>query len=235
MPTKYWLKFLLGVAILLLASGCSSLTDAKGEANQTSAGSEGPTLSLMIGGNEMLKASDKQLSENYRKGITIYELLNGSGVATFSSDHRSILTVRKISLGPELKWELKMDGESIGEADLERTVGSSSHLVITPKSKTTEDPPQTVMLTVNGGSEQVDLYHSYLRLFTEDMTVRELLKNSSRVQLTEDNNRVLSVNDYTPLSNQVWKLKVNGKLLLDNGMDMKLKPLDELEILLTIR
>lgn len=46
---------------------------------------------------------------------------------------------------------------------------------------------------------------------------------------------MLSVDDYTPLSNEEWKLKVNGKQLLDDGMDMKLRAHDELEILLTLR
>lgn len=46
-----------------------------------------------------------------------------------------------------------------------------------------------MLLTVNGGSEQVNLNHSYVMGFTEDLTVRGLLKNSSVVQLTEDNKR----------------------------------------------
>ncbi|MNP41437.1 hypothetical protein D3C76_1351410 [compost metagenome] len=72
-------------------------------------------------------------------------------------------------------------------------------------------------------------------LFKEDLTVRDLLKSCSSVQLADDNKKVLSVDDYTPLSNEEWKLKVNGKQLLDDGMDMKLRAQDELEILLTLR
>lgn len=236
MPTKYLWRLLLGVVMIFIIGGCSSLTSAVSEVNQDAASSDGPTLSLIVGGNEMLTgSSDNQLNESYRKGITILELLKGSGMATFSGDNSSILSVKDISLAPEMEWELQMNGETIGAADFDRAVGYDSNLVITEKSKTHQDPLQTVMLTVNGGSEQVDLYHSYVELFTEDLTVRGLLKKSSVVQLTEDNKKVLSINDYTPLSNQVWKLKVNGKLLLDNGMDMKLRPQDELEILLTVR
>ncbi|MEK4994217.1 hypothetical protein BK125_16305 [Paenibacillus odorifer] len=236
MPTKYMWRLLLGLVIVFIIGGCSTLADINNEGNNGLAGSDGPTLSLIVAGNDLLtNPLDKQLSESYRKGITIFDLLKGSGKATFSEDNTSILTVNNISLGPGMNWELQMDGETIGSEDWGRTVGHESKLVITAMSKEQEEPLQIVLLTVNGGSEQVNLNHSYVMGFTEDLTVRGLLKNSSVVQLTEDNKKVLSIGDYTPLSNEVWKMKVNGKQLLENGMDMKLRVQDELEILLAIR
>ena len=132
-------------------------------------------------------------------------------------------------------WELQMGGQIIGNADWNNTVGYDSQLVFTAKSKDHQAPLQTVRLTLNGGSVEVDLHHTYIMLFEEDLTVRDLLKSCSSVQLADDNKKVLSVDDYTPLSNEEWKLKVNGKQLLDDGMDMKLRAQDELEILLTLR
>jgi hypothetical protein len=88
---------------------------------------------------------------------------------------------------------------------------------------------------VNGGSEQPELTHSYVLSFVEDLSVRGLMKNSGIIKLAEDNKTVLAVLDYTPLSSEEWKLKVNDKGLLGNGLDMKLRPQDKLEISLVLK
>lgn len=71
--------------------------------------------------------------------------------------------------------------------------------------------------------------------FTEDLSVKLLMKNSGMVRLAEDNRTLLNVMEYTPLSNEEWRLRVNDKALLSNGVDMKLKPQDMLEIALVLR
>lgn len=236
MPTRILWKLMLGLVIVFIINGCSTQTDANSNDNNGAAGSEGPTISVKVGDQELLtKPSDRSLSGSYRNGISIMELLKGSDIATFAEDNSSILSVKDFSLESGMVWELQMDGQIIGNADWNKVVGYDSQLVFTVKSKDHQVPLQTVMLTLNGGSVEVDLQHSYIMLFKEDLTVRDLLKSCGRVQMDDGSRSVLSVNDYTPLSNEVWKLKVNGKLLLDNGMDMKLKPHDVLEILLTLR
>lgn len=236
MPTRYLCRLMLGLVIIFIIGGCSSLTEGNSVANNSTAESIGPTISIRVGDNELLtKPSDNTLSGSYRTGITVLELLKGSDIATFAEDNSSILSVKNFSLGPEMVWELRMDGVIIGNADWNTVVGYDSHLVFTAKSKAHQEPLQTVMLTLNGGSVQLDLHHSYIMLFKEDLTVRDLLKSCSMVQLAEGNKKIISVNDYTPLSSEVWKLKVNGKQLLDNGMDMNLRPHDVLEIVLTLR
>ncbi|WP_375103529.1 hypothetical protein ACDZ28_30475 [Paenibacillus sp. RS8] len=236
MPTRNLWKLMLGLIIVFIINGCSTQTDANSNDNNGAARSEGPMISVKIGDQELLtKPSDRSLSGSYRNGISIMELLKGSNIATFAEDNSSILSVKDFSLESGMVWELQMDGQIIGKADWNNVVGYDSQLVFTAKSKDHQEPLQTVMLTLNGGSVEVDLQHSYIMLFKEDLTVRELLKSCGMVQMDDGSRSVLSVNDYTPLSNEVWKLKVNGKLLLDNGMDMKLMPHDVLEILLTLR
>lgn len=84
MPTKYMWRLLLGLVIVFIIGGCSTLADINNEGNNGLAGSDGPTLSLIVAGNDLLtNPLDKQLSESYRKGITIFDLLKGSGKATF--------------------------------------------------------------------------------------------------------------------------------------------------------
>lgn len=236
MPMRSLWKLMLGLVIVFIIGGCSTNNDGNSNANNGVAGSEGPTISIRVGDNELLtKPSDRLLSGSYRNGISIMELLKGSNVATFAEDNSSIVSVKDFSLEAGMVWELQMGGQIIGNADWNNTVGYDSQLVFTAKSKDHQAPLQTVRLTLNGGSVEVDLHHTYIMLFKEDLTVRDLLKSCSSVQLADDNKKVLSVDDYTPLSNEEWKLKVNGKQLLDDGMDMKLRAQDELEILLTLR
>ncbi|MNL51395.1 hypothetical protein D3C87_1744910 [compost metagenome] len=71
--------------------------------------------------------------------------------------------------------------------------------------------------------------------YSEDLSVRGVLKSSGMVVLAEDNKTVISIMDYKPLSNEAWTLKVNGKQLLDSGIDMKLRPQDTLEVALVLR
>ncbi len=234
MPTKHFGR-LLGLIIILIISGCSSVIDSKNEGNRSSSSSEGPTITIIASGRELVKNSDRLLSESYRKGMTIRDLLKTSGIVRLTEEGTGILSISGISLGPDMEWELQLDGNSIKDLSVDTSVNHDSKIVITAKSTDGEEALQSVILTVNGGNRQVELTHSYVILFTEDLTVRSLLRSFDKVQLSEDNKNIVSVNDYKPFSNEVWKLKVNGKQLLENGMDMKLRSQDEVEIVLTLR
>lgn len=232
MPTKHLWR-LIGLIIIMIVSGCSSALDSKNEGNQSSSISEEPTISIIASGRELVPKSDRLLNDSYRKGMTISDLLKASGIVRLTEEGTAIHSIKGITLGPDMKWELQLNGNTIKELSSNTPVNQDLKIVITAKSTATEEPLQSVILTVNGGNRQVELTHSYVMLFTEDLTVRSLLKSFDKVQLSEDFKNVVSVNDYKPFSNEVWKLKVNGKNLLENGMDMKLRPQDELEILLT--
>lgn len=234
MPTKHLWR-LLGLIIILIINGCSSVIDSKNEGNHSSSSSEGPTIAIIASGRELVKNSDRLLSESYRKGMTIRDLLKTSGIVRLTEEGTGILSISGNSLGPDMEWELQLDGNTIKDLSVDASVNHDSKIVITAKSTDGEEALQSVILTVNGGNRQVELTHSYVILFTEDLTVRSLLKSFDKVQLSEDNKNIVSVNDYKPFSNEVWKLKVNGKQLLENGMDMKLRPQDEVEIVLTLR
>ncbi|MFE4711134.1 hypothetical protein ACFRAM_09690 [Paenibacillus sp. NPDC056722] len=226
-------RLLLGVIIIMTLGGCSSALGTKAEVVTEPVG---PTFSLMVGGRELADSTERLLSGTYRKGITILELLQGSGIAVFAEDRQKILAVSNVSLGPEMEWEVQMDGKVISNTNWKSSpVNSSARIVIMAKSDAGGKDPDSVFLYVNGGSEQENLTHIYVMSFTSDLSVRSLLKSCGMVQLSEDNQRIQVVKGHTPLSSEIWKLRVNGKKLLDNGMDMKLRPMDELEISLGLR
>ncbi|OBZ18986.1 hypothetical protein A8L34_05425 [Bacillus sp. FJAT-27264] len=226
-------RLLLGLIIIVTLGGCSSALGTKAE---VITGPEGPTFSLMVGGKELADSTERLLSGTYRKGITILELLQGSGIAVFAEDGQKLLTVSNVSLGPAMEWEVQMDGKVISNTNWKSSpVSSSARIVIMAKSDAGGKDPDSVILYVNGGSEQETLTHMYVMSFTSDLSVRSLLKSCGMVQLSEDNQRIRAVKGYAPLTSEIWNLRVNSKKLLDNGMDMKLRPMDELEISLGFR
>ncbi|WP_019909602.1 hypothetical protein [Paenibacillus sp. HW567] len=233
MPSRFLWRILLGIIIIATAGGCSSVLGTTADGSNSGARNDGPTFSLMVGDSELAGSSGRQLSEAYKSGISLLELLKSSGVATFAADGLSILSVNKVFLSPEWVWEIHMDGKKI--TDWNSNVDRDDSIIIAAKPAAGGAELQPVLLSINGGSEQPELTHSYVQPYTEDLTVRSMLKGSEMVQLAEDNRTVTTVMDYAPLSNEAWKLKVNGKPLLDSGIDMKLRPQDTLEILLALR
>jgi hypothetical protein len=232
MSTKFLWRLWLGLIIIATLGGCSAFgSDANG--NNAAAGAAGPAFSLMAGDNELAGNSGRQLSEAYKPGITLIELLKSSGVVTFAEDGFSILAVNKIFLAPDMIWQIQLGGKII--TDWNSPVSREQAIVITAKPAAGDAPLLPIILTVNGGSEQPELTHSHILSYSEDLSVRGLLKSSGIVQLAEDNKTVITVMGYTPLTSEDWKLKVNDKTLLDSGIDMKLRPQDVLEISLVLR
>ena len=227
MSTK-WMRLVLCLLLLAAASGCSLGSGNGGSSN----GGQGLTFSVKVGDSEMAGSSARLLNEAYVPGNSIIELFKKSGVVTFSADGTKILEVNKVSLDQNMSWEVQVNGKQV---QLNTTLEPSSAITMTAGPAGTGELFQPVIITVNGGSEQPELTHSHVLSFMQDMSVKGLLKNSGMVRLAEDNRTVLTVMEYTPLSSEEWRLKVNDKALLGNGVDMKLSPQDKLEISLVLK
>ncbi|MEK5447169.1 hypothetical protein [Paenibacillus sp. FSL R7-0331] len=221
----------LGLILIMIAGGCEAL-GANLEVNNVAAGAPQPAFSVKIGDNDLTGSSGRQISDAFKPDITVKELLNASGLVTFSGDGTSLLSVNHISLSPDMAWEIQLSGKTA--ADLS-TIVKREDTILIKAAAAQEAPLQPVILTINGGSGQPELTHSYVMPYAEDMTVRGLLKSSGHVRLAENNKTLIAVKEYKPLSNEEWKLKLNDKALLDNGIDMKLRIQDELEISLVLR
>lgn len=189
-------------------------------------------FSLKVGDTDLTGSSGRQISDAYKPDITVKELLDASSLVTFAGDGTSLLTVNHISLSPDMDWEIQLSGKPV--TDLSTVVKREDTILITAEA-VQDTPLRPVILTVNGGSGQPELTHSYVIPYTEDLTVRGMLKSSGLVHLAENNRTLLAVKEYKPLSNEEWKLKLNDKTLLDSGIDMKLRIQDELEISLVLR
>lgn len=218
--------------IIATAGGCSAFqSDPAGE--HAAAVGSGPAFSLVIGDNNLTGSAGRQFSEAYTQGITLGELLKSSGVADFSEDGEYIESVNRVSLGPDMVWEVQIGGKTI--SNWNTTVNREQMILITAKQAEGKDSIKPVILTVNAGSEQPQLNHSYVFPFVDELSVRGLLKDSGMVTLAENNKSILTVMEYTPMTSEEWKLKVNDKNLLSTGIDMKLRPQDILELSLVLR
>ncbi|WP_054941535.1 hypothetical protein [Paenibacillus ihuae] len=232
MSVKLMWRVYLGLIFIVIAGGCSALT-SNPEGNIADAGATQPGFSLKVGDNDLTGSSGRQLSDAYKQEITMQELLRNSGLVTFAEDGSTLLTVNKVSLAKDMEWEIQLNDKVI--TDLNTRVKLEDKMVISAKAAAQNTPFQPVILTVNGGSEQPALTHSYVLPFTENLSVRALLMSSGIIQLAENNKTVLTVKEYKPLTNEGWKLKLNDKTLLDSGIDMKLRIQDELELSLVLR
>lgn len=233
MSTKWMGRLLLCLVFIITASGCSSVLGPGNTGGSTGSGSTGLSFSILVGEREMAGTSGRLLNEAYIEGNSIIELLRKSGIVTFAADGYSILEVNRVALSQDMMWEVQVNSKKL--TDWNSTIEAGAAIVFSAKPSAAGALFQPVILTVNGGSEQPELTHSHVLSFTEDLSVRGLMKNSGMIKLAENNKTVLTVMDYTPLSSEEWKLKVNDKALLGNGVDMKLRPQDKLEISLVLK
>lgn len=232
MSVKLMGRVCLGLLFIVIMGGCSE-HNSNLEGNIADAGAIQPGFSLKVGDNDLTGSSGRQLSDAYKQEITIQELLKNSGLVTFAEDGSTLLTVNKVSLAKDMVWEIQLNGKRI--TDMNTRVRQEDNIVITAQEAAPNTPFLPVILTVNGGSEQPELTHSYVQPFTDNLSVRGLLISSGIVHLAENNRTVLTVKEYKPLTNEEWKLKLNDKTLLDSGIDMKLRIQDELELSLEVR
>ncbi|KAA9007517.1 hypothetical protein F4V43_03235 [Paenibacillus spiritus] len=233
-PIRKTAGLCLLVLLLLGAAGCS-LNDTNKNEGTGSAGNIRPTLSYEVNGSTLKESGSLRPGDLYREGMTVRDLLSESGVAHFSNDSRSIAGVSKITLVPGLSWRLKLNGDPLKADDWDRKLAPGDHLTLSAEPENSGSTGQYVLLSVSGGRERQELSHSYVYPYAEEMTVRSLLLHSGEVNLDENGRGIGEVEGYMPTGEWAWKLKVNGKLLLAGGIDMKLMPQDEVEIALLER
>lgn len=223
--------------MVLLIAGCTGKTPALGEGGgaDTATGG-GPALMLEAGTLALPGYDPVRLDHYYRDGISAAALLQTSGLATFAPDGQNIASVSGVSLGDGIVWQLSADGKPLGAKGWDEALSPQAQLVLTAKpDDEAAGQGALVVLTVSGGSGHPELNHSYVLTYAEDLTVRKLLQGSGAVSMSENGMEVRSAGGHGALPDERWRMKVNGKYLTDGGIDMMLRPLDELELVLAQR
>ncbi|MGG6309757.1 DUF4430 domain-containing protein [Paenibacillus macerans] len=189
-------------------------------------------ITLNIDGSTFIPDVTRSLHFDYMEGLTVRHALESSGIVRFTEDQSVIQSVGEVSLDSTLEWGVQLNEKELPSTgwDIELQIGDRILVYVKTVGSYSTIPEQaSLLLTVDGGSQKKYFVNKY----DENTTVRDLLKRSGIVQFNANNKYVVSVGGYTPQENELWVLKVNGKRLLDTGLDMRLKPQDSVEIILT--
>lgn len=229
-----WRNYVLIFLLAGIIAGCGNETEAPAPVHADVSG--GPQLSLQVNGSPLTGFPDKTVSV-YRSGMTVRELLESEGDVVFAEDGQTVSSVAGVTLCPELSWVIRSSGsgDPLKAADWSKPVPRNAHYILSAELAEEFKDKLFSILVVNGGTTRRELNHSYVLPYEDGISVRDLLLDSGMVELGKDGWSVASVKDYAPASEEVWKVKANGKLLARAGVDMKLKAQDEVELVLSLR
>lgn len=195
-------------------------------------------ITLTIDGGTFIPDVTRSLHFDYMEGLTVRQALESSGIVRFTEDRKAIQSVGEVALDSTLEWGVWLNEKEMASSgwDQELQVGDEMLVYVKTVGSYSTIPQQaSLLLTVNGGSQYPHLKQYYVNKYDENTTVRNLLQRSGIVQFNANNKYIVSVGGYMPKENEQWILKVNDKKLLDTGLDMRLKPQDNVEIVLVIK
>ncbi|MNN09642.1 hypothetical protein D3C81_1225310 [compost metagenome] len=187
---------------------------------------------MTIDGGTFIPDVTRSLHYDYMAGLTARHALESSGIVRFTEDQSAIQSVGEVSLDSTLEWGTQLNDKELDPSDWDHELKIGDKLLVYVKTVDSfEAIPQqaSLLLIIDGGSPKKKYY---VNKYDDNTTVRDLLKRSGIVQFSPTNKSIVSVGGYTPQENEHWILKVNGKKLLDTGLDMRLKPQDNVEIVL---
>ncbi|MDU0332056.1 hypothetical protein RW092_17920 [Paenibacillus sp. 3LSP] len=186
-------------------------------------------ITLMIDGGTFIPDVTRNLHFDYIDGLTVRHALASSGIVKFTEDQSAIQSVGEVSLDSALEWGTRLNDKELASTNWDQELQMGDKLLVYVKTVDSYEaisPLASLLLIIDGGGQKKYFVHKY----SDNTTVRDLLKHSGMVQFNPNHKSIISVGGYTPKQDEQWILKVNGKKLLDNGLDMRLKPQDYVEI-----
>jgi len=216
------------MAILIAGCGSNKLpSELTSDVNSTN---DSTGISIAVTGNLLSKSEVQRLEGNILPSLSIRESLVNSGIIELTQQGTNIQSIHGVTLDPNLHWAISINGDRIDGDDWDTKVNNNDVISIYILSSEHVKDVEIVIVSVNGGRLQPELTHSYVSPYTHEVVIRDLLKQSGIVVLSDNSKTIKKVQGYSPKVNEKWILKVNNKLLNANGMDMKLKPQDEVTI-----
>ncbi|GAK39871.1 hypothetical protein PUW24_25350 [Paenibacillus urinalis] len=231
MKVRYSFTISAIILLLFIFTGCSSVDKGTSLAEDQTPG----TVELRVEGGSYIPALTQPVQIRINEGLTVHDAIDR--VAEFNEGSNAIASVGSYVLDESLEWRLKLNDEDIGSDAWGNSLDSKDSLIlyIQPIAKIENMEPSAVTLTIYGGVSQPDLRGSIASLYFPNLTVRDILEKNERIQLTDNKRYVHSIDGYVPLITERWKIEVNNKELMDNGLDMVLSPRDEIRLELAER
>lgn len=232
---RWFVGCMAGLTIIIIASACArgQIMDQPTPAETQTTEVEHPhDITLMIDGGTFIPDVTRNLHFDYIDGLTVRHALASSGIVKFTEDQSAIQSVGEVSLDSALEWGTRLNDKELASTNWDQELQMGDKLLVYVKTVDSYEaisPLASLLLIIDGGSQKQYFVHKY----SDNTTVRDLLKHSGLVQFNPNHKSIISVGGYTPKQDEQWILKVNGKKLLDNGLDMRLKPQDYVEITLT--
>lgn len=226
----------IGVCLLILVilSGCTETRPSEQPVVQETESTN--SITVAIDGSTFLPDATKSIKRDFSEGLTLKKALTNSGLVDFTADGKRIQSVGEVSLDSSLIWAVKLNGKDIDPENWNMELHAKDEVIIYVKAADSTGEGvayQTTLLKVSGGNIMPNLNRQYAGVYIQECTVRDVLKSSGVVRMSENNKYVVAVENVIPRMNQRWVIKVNDKELMDNGLDMKLSPRDAIKLELT--
>ncbi|WP_149466368.1 hypothetical protein [Paenibacillus antarcticus] len=221
---------ILFIFMAILIAGCGSNKMPSELNSDVKSTNDSTGISIVVMGNLLSKSEVQRLESSILPNLSIRESLVNSGLIELTQQGTNIHSIQGVTLDSNLHWAISINGDRIDSEDWDAKVNNNDVISIYILSSDHAKDVEIVIVSVNGGRLQPELTHSYVSPYTHEVVIRDLLKQSGIVVLSDNSKTIKKVQEYSPKMNEKWILKVNNKLLNANGMDMKLKPQDEVTI-----
>ncbi|OAB32766.1 hypothetical protein PMSD_17525 [Paenibacillus macquariensis subsp. defensor] len=218
------------IFMAVLIAGCGSNKMPSGLASDVKSTNNSTGISIAVTGNLLSSSEIQRLESNILPGLSIRDALVNSEIIELTQQGMqgtNIQSIHGVTLDPSLRWAISINGDRIDDGDWDTKVNNNDVISISILSSGHVKDVEIVIVSVNGSRLQPELTHSYVSPYTHEVVIRNLLKQSGIVVLSDNSKTIRTVQGYNPKANEKWILKVNNKLLNANGLDMKLKPQDE--------
>ncbi|MGQ8874575.1 hypothetical protein [Paenibacillus sp. TSA_86.1] len=222
----------LCLLILVILTGCTREIQPS-EQPVVSEKDSANTITVAIDGSTFLPDATKSIKRDFSEGLTLRKALLNSGLVDLTADGKRIQSVGEVSLDSSLTWAVKLNGKDIKPENWGTELHAKDEVIIYVKAADSGGEGvayQTTLLKVSGGSIKPNLNRQYAGIYVQECTVRDVLKSSGVVRLSENNKFVVAVENVMPRMNERWVIKVNEKELMENGLDMKLSPRDAVKL-----
>ncbi|WP_042228945.1 hypothetical protein [Paenibacillus popilliae] len=226
---------LLGV-LFLVSSACASTVSHRGEQEDTEP--PGKKVIVSIDGGTFVPTLSERIVVSYQSPMKLVDVLKQSGTVKVSEDKSTIVSVGDVALDPKMEWGLLLNGkEYVLPFAMDKKLNPDDVVGVFIKKldvRTNHVAAPGVTLRIDGGTVAPNITNSYLVRWTEELTLKELVRNFAQFSLDEDQKHVLRIGEKEPEATAVLTLKLNDKKLdYSQNAERKLKPDDEIEIKIT--
>ncbi|WP_018755082.1 hypothetical protein [Paenibacillus terrigena] len=111
-------KLILGIYALMLSLfiiSCSTTDhlDSEAQVLKSTQVNTVPTIAIGINGGNIVPNLTKSILSKYKEGITLRQLLEGSGVIKLTADGKDIVSVNEVALDSRLHWGILLNGNPL--------------------------------------------------------------------------------------------------------------------------